>query len=703
MKKLLLLSLIINCQLSIVNCSAQWTQTSGPADGLASVIIADANHNFIIGSRGGGVYVSADSGQTWAQSNTGINIHSFSVTYMDTVGQSIFISGQSSYINYLFESTDGGQSWVDHPINVCYLTGMGHIGSRLFIGGNCGELIYSDDMGGTFDTLSTYAIRNVVNEQISVLSTVGNDLFVAVPDSGLYKSTDGGSSWIHANAGLNAGTPPSKIISDGTNHWAIFPYSWDLFKSTDGGLTWNAFTGVNLTASINDIRFLNNNLFILADPNILISTDGGQTFAPFSGNVNASYVGLAYNGNAFVSSTEVFNVALQRSTDGGHTWADANSGYANSRITQLFVDGSNLFASSYDRGMFLSTDFGNSYTRTNNGPIGLYAAADIVKVGSDILQCGYSHIYKTSDNGANWTDFYSNSIPGTYECTQFLLDGTDLYMATSVGVYKSTNLGPWTALNNGLTAGFMVNSIVKNGTRMFITGKTNTTPYVAKVYYSDDNGANWIDNSASFNFGDYTEGNELAALNGSVLLASLGTVYVTNDNGANWTTTGSGLPFGLINTFFVNGSNIYAGMGTDEGPYGNVLVSFDGGANFTSIVDNLFNSNVTSFEALDGDLYVGTFWGGVWKRPLSSIVVNIPSTNPSKGTIAMYPNPAGDNLSVKQTGILTISNLAGQVLYTQNLKAKNTQISTRELPAGIYTVQLLEGNKLSTDKLVIAR
>src|SRR5262249_7531807 len=67
----------------------------------------------------------------------------------------------------------------------------------------------------------------------------------------LFKSTDGGNTWVHADAGLSGFAQP--IIIDPTMPTTLYAgtNSAGVFKSSDGGVTWTAAqTGIETYTSI---------------------------------------------------------------------------------------------------------------------------------------------------------------------------------------------------------------------------------------------------------------------------------------------------------------------------------------------------------------------------------------------------------------------------------------------------------------------
>ncbi|MDD2798578.1 MAG: carbohydrate-binding protein [Bacteroidales bacterium] len=83
----------------------------------------------------------------------------------------------------------------------------------------------------------------------------------------------------------------------------------------------------------------------------------------------------------------------------------------------------------------------------------------------------------------------------------------------------------------------------------------------------------------------------------------------------------------------------------------------------------------------------------------------IPTTKANIG-FALYPNPAKDEFTIAYSGMnnvvrMNIINLAGEILYSDQFSAVSKKYSVRELQKGLYLVNLSDGDKLMTQKLVI--
>ncbi len=77
----------------------------------------------------------------------------------------------------------------------------------------------------------------------------------------------------------------------------------------------------------------------------------------------------------------------------------------------------------------------------------------------------------------------------------------------------------------------------------------------------------------------------------------------------------------------------------------------------------------------------------------------------SQAAVKVYPNPAGDVLNVESFGygLLTLVNVAGEVVFTTSITKTNTQLDVTGLPNGIYFLQINSAQGIAVRQVVIAR
>jgi hypothetical protein len=97
-----------------------------------------------------------------------------------------------------------------------------------------------------------------------------------------------------------------------------------------------------------------------------------------------------------------FNGGVFRSTSNGTSWTAVNSGLATMDVTSLAVVGTNLFAGALGSGVFLSTDSAASWIAVNSGLTDKRVISFVVS-GTNLFAGTFSGLFVTTNNGTSWT------------------------------------------------------------------------------------------------------------------------------------------------------------------------------------------------------------------------------------------------------------------------------------------------------------
>jgi uncharacterized repeat protein (TIGR01451 family) len=304
---------------------------------------------------------------------------------------------------------------------------------------------------------------------------------------------------------------------------------------------------------------------------------------------------------------------LYRSADGGATWTHA--GDANQAVGIAFdpTNPDRVIAASYAGQVYRSENAGRTFTTAARPgtPHRIAMSAD----GTVYLGDWQSHVYKSTDLGATWTEL-AVAWPFTDEAiTAIAADPQDaavLYVAVKgVGTFKSSNAGAsWgSAIVNGpgLAISSRVFSIAVqpgDSTRV-LAGATDG------IYVSSNGGADW---SVAAGGEWYAFGFDPAAPDNVIALSTFGQIERSLDGGLTWPPTERG-PF--VRAVREGGIAISAAgkvlAAVADGP----MISTDGGDTFAPSVTGIHAEHFYSAAtANDGTLYVALSPGpfGVYKR-----------------------------------------------------------------------------------------
>ncbi len=686
---------------------AQWQQTKGPGAGNIRDMIVDADNNIYL-ANSGGIYFSDDAGLSWSLRVNGIQA-GLDVGYLDTMGSTVFAAGGQPGATPLYMSTDNGANWTDLSANLpaFYIYGLEHIGNRLLMPAGDG-LYFSDDMGQSWDTISTYMINENQMPNPAVWSAMVLDgyIYSFIYSTGLWRTADFGANWESVNGNYQPSSHPIGLVSTGTALFLSHPESSsESYRSVDNGATWSIVDACGGSCPIRNFNYLNGILYGSTGFGMYTSTDDGATWNLLTTPPSSQeYKGIIESNGTWITATGVFGLGIFRSTDNGTSWQESNYGYAGSRVQALLADGNTLFASDYELGMMSTTDAGDTYLSIDNPNIfQFYSGDELVKSGSFMYLGGYSRVFRTDNGGTSWEQVITG-LPPIFQVNDMMVDGTDIYLGCEGGLYKSTTGTNWTAVGGtGLPAGFQVFGIAKKGNRLFISGQTLENFYetYGHIFYSDNNGASWIDVSAQFNFQIYSSSKKMHVSGDNILLACSQGPFISTDNGITFNPITNGMtPYSVGNPtrWREHAGHVYA-----NGP-GGVYASGDNGFSWASITDNLFTPWVHDMSFLDNMIYVGTEWGGIWKRPVADILVGVPS-QPTDGGLVVYPNPTSDALYLSAKGLagaqLSIIATDGRVVFNSATNSDQIQVPTTDLANGLYVVRATNGSQVFTTRVMV--
>jgi photosystem II stability/assembly factor-like uncharacterized protein len=189
-----------------------------------------------------------------------------------------------------------------------------------------------------------------------------------------------------------------------------------LYKTTDGGATWIPVLASSMVASVTDgfgeIEFLNEQLGLLGDANRLLkTTDGGKTWNLI---LEGPYGYVAYSSISIIDENTYYvaDGTLKGTTDGGKTWTTLVD-EGSKRIRSIQSIGNSSFAwwfnnnTSDDSGLFKSTNNWATYTNTDIKILDpWYLNPVLTSLAFTDENTGYAAgrygLMKSIDGGATW-------------------------------------------------------------------------------------------------------------------------------------------------------------------------------------------------------------------------------------------------------------------------------------------------------------
>jgi hypothetical protein len=231
------------------------------------------------------------------------------------------------------------------------------------------------------------------------------------------RTTDGGNNWINANP--NPGIITGEIrnmeaLDDNTAFVTTESQtSTAVYKTSDGGDSWLQVYS-NSDGFVKGIRMLDTeNGIAIGSPisnlwNVLLTTDGGNTWHPSPNRPSANIIHQAVHNSFQVSMPNIYwgtsFTSIFRSTDRGLTYTENQTTGAGIYIFSLFINSSGIgLAASTE--MSRSTDGGITF-QPHSVP-GAGNIDGIESYGNDFWYIRGVKIFHSIDDGINWVEEYT--------------------------------------------------------------------------------------------------------------------------------------------------------------------------------------------------------------------------------------------------------------------------------------------------------
>jgi photosystem II stability/assembly factor-like uncharacterized protein len=319
----------------------EWVQSLGISPEYATDGIVFAG--FGVNGDGPGLFKTEDSGTSWHAANGNMNIQrhiSSLAIYQDTDGSYELLAGTDR--NDVFHITSNIQEWStlgSSKGGIIAVSPDYDIDQTIFAASCNDYYVYKSTDGG----ISWLSIDNGLpyngwwDIAVSPAYTDDRTLFVG-GNSGIYKSTDAGISWTHSRQGLiDPAINEIEISPDFANDKTLYAggNNFGVFKSTDGGMNWQStnqglpvspgYDGPSITSLAISSDFASSRTIFASVEwqGTYRSTDAGANWQQIYSR-DASAIGIspsfAQDQTLFLKTYTGWTDLIAMSRDGGQTW-----------------------------------------------------------------------------------------------------------------------------------------------------------------------------------------------------------------------------------------------------------------------------------------------------------------------------------------------------------------------------------------------
>ncbi|HVR47422.1 MAG TPA: glycoside hydrolase [Candidatus Binatia bacterium] len=675
----------------------------GPLRGGRTVAldgVANEPNVFYIGAVNGGIWKTQDAGRTWTpifdREPTG-SIGAIAVAPSDP---RVVYAGSGEGLQRpdlavgdgIYKSLDGGSTWTHLGLrdgrqiasmavdptdaNRLFVAVLGHpygpneergVYRSLDGGATFQRVLFENENVGAFDVVLDPRDPKIVYATLWAARQASWEIGASfeMPGSGIFKSTDGGTTWAQLRDGLPARIGRAEVAVSRSNPQVVYAYadvkskdseSGALYRSADAGTNFVRVNDADEIAQRGDdlvslaVDPVDSNVVYLTNTSTYRSTDGGKTMVAIKGAPggddyhtvwinpqNPRIVALASDQGATIS------------VDGGATW----SSWYNQPTAQMYhVNADNRFpywvcGGQQESGSACVASRG-SWGAVTERDWHTAAAQEYGYVVPDPLHCGIffgGKVQKFDEVTGQVQEVSPIALPTkryrVVRTEPIVFDHFDkhrLYFGSNV-VWATSNGGrSWRAISPDLTrahpavpavvAPFESDDPQHGAHRGVVYALAPSYVRAGTIWAGTDDGLVWITRDSGRHWRNVTppaltpwskiaqidasrfdDNTAIAAVNRFRLDDLRPYVYVTRDSGATWKLVVDGLPDQPVNAARqdpVEPRLLYAA--TENG----VAVSFDGGARWQSLQLDLPHTSVRDLIVHGNDVVVATHGRGFW-------------------------------------------------------------------------------------------
>lgn len=228
--------------------------------------------------------------------------------------------------------TDPGGAGLNLMSIVCfdYVAGVNRkLVAQEAVGASQGKVFFTDDNGATWTSVNIggAAAGHGAKRGNALFALDAGNIWLASAAGYIYKSTDGGATWVAEESGVIAVGDYNAIhFADEKNGFAVGA-AGVVARTRDGGITWNAVTVVTGTPALNAVFALDSNRVWVgtATGKLFYTVDGGVTWSErtFTGSGAGAVTDVQFINDyvGFMTKNTAGPVgSILRTINGGYDW-----------------------------------------------------------------------------------------------------------------------------------------------------------------------------------------------------------------------------------------------------------------------------------------------------------------------------------------------------------------------------------------------